>query len=803
MNWKKFLPYISIIGIFLILIIGLFPDAFKGEVVKHPDILNFKGIGSDATELRKETGEIAVWTNRSFSGMPTYVWGGAPYKGNKLRPLHKWFFSLGLPSPVCYFFIAFLSFFILTIVLKIDPWIGLVGSLACGLCCYNFLNGEAGHISKFMAISYCPLIAAGVLLVYRKKYILGALLFGIGLGIDIMAGHIQMTYYFGICMAIFVIAKLIISIQRNELANFVKASAILLIPLMLAVGSNASRLWTSYEYMKETIRGPQILTTAEGDSKTGLNKEYVFDWSHGIGETVSFIVPGAFGGGSIEPMDKDFATYKDLKKKGVGRAGLKTAPLYWGDMPFTSGPIYFGAISWLLFVIGILLVRGHLKWWLLFTTVLITMLSWGKNLMGFNELFYNYFPLYDKFRSVNSILSVLQFTIPLLGVLALKELIYGDWKREELIKKMYTAVGITAGVVLLFGMFGGVFFDFHGANDARYESAGYNLAAIVSDRKMMIRNDSIRSLIFILMAGGLIWMYLKEKLFKKSSIVLGILAFLMILDLGGIGHRYLNGDHFVKAKKYADNFEPRAVDNQILQDPSPHYRVYDMSISTFNSNRASNHHNTIGGYHAAKLRRYNDLIERQIAAGNQKVMDMLNAKYYITRDQQAQQNPGALGNVWFVKNIQQVNTHDDEINSLSDFEPRETAIIHSEFDAYLNGFSGGNAEGNIQLTTIKPNHISYTSNSNSEQLAVFSEVIYKPNEKGGWQSFIDGKPADHIRANYILRAMKIPAGEHTIEFKFRPASYYVGETIALVCSMILILGCIAYAVRWKMNKAES
>lgn len=801
MNWKKILPQISIIAIFLILSIGLFPSAFSGKVVNQPDMLSFKGIGTDATELRKETGEIAVWTNSSFSGMPTYIWGGAPFVGNKLRTLQKWGIMLGMPSPPAKFFAAFLCFFILTLVLKINPWIGLIGSLAFGLCTYNFLISEAGHSSKFQAIIYFPLIAAGVMLVYRSKYLLGSMLFGLGLGLDIMAGHIQMTYYFGICMGIYVLAQLVYSIRENEIAKFGKASLILFIPMILALGANTSKLWTSYEYMKETIRGPQLLEAAAGDSKSGLNKAYVFDWSHGIAESISFIIPGAFGGGSAEPMDKSYATYKDLKKKGVGTAGLKSAPLYWGDMPFTSGPIYFGAIAWLLFVFGALMVKGRLKWWLLATTVLITMLSWGKNLMWFNELFYNYFPMYDKFRSVNSILTVLQFTVPMLGVLALSELVSEKLDREAALKKLYVTLGIVGGFILVFGLFGGAFLDFSGSNDARLESSGYNMAAILSDRKMMLRGDAMRSLLYVLLAGGLLWALIKEKFIKKNSIIFGILAFLMIFDLGGVGKRYLNNDNFVKVKKFKDNFAPREADKQILQDKDLSYRVFDMSISTFNSNRASNHHKTIGGYHAAKLRRYQDLIEKQIGTGNQKVLDMLNAKYFITREQQVQQNPGALGNAWFVKNIQDVSTNNEEMDALSDFDPKETAIINSEFKNYLGGFSGGTAEGTIKLNTLKPNNLTYTSNSATEQLAVFSEVIYKPNESGGWQSFIDGKPADHIRANYVLRAMKIPAGEHTIEFKFMPPSYYTGEVISLICSLLLIFGCIGYFVwKWKNSK---
>jgi hypothetical protein len=470
-------------------------------------------------------------------------------------------------------------------------------------------------------------------------------------------------------------------------------------------------------------------------------------------------------------------------------------------MPSTSGPIYFGAVAWLLFIFGLLLVKGPLKWWLVCTTALVIMLSWGKNFMGFNELFYNYFPMYDKFRSVNSILAVLQFTVPFLGVLALSELVKEKLDREALIKKLYIALGVTGGFVIFFGLFGSAIFDFEGGSDARIKQSGYNLAAIISDRKMMLQSDAFRSLLFILMASGLIWMFLKEKFIKNIPILFGIMALLMLIDLGGVGKRYLNSDNFVKAKRYDKNFNPRPVDNQILQDKDPHYRVFDMSINTFNSNRASNHHKTIGGYHAAKLRRYQDIIEKQIGVGNQKVYDMLNTKYVITQDQKVQQNPGALGNAWFVRNVQEVNSGDEEMNALNDIDPSQTAVVHSEFKDLLGGFTTGTAEGSIQLKSVKPNEISYTSNSSSDQIAVFSEVIYKPNQSGGWQSFIDGKPADHFRANYILRAMKIPAGQHTIEFKFKPPAYYTGEIISLICSLILILGFLAYMfLQWKKSK---
>ena len=806
MNIKKYLPFLAIIGIFIIVAIGLFPEVFNGKVVQQPDMLNFKGIGSDTRAYNKASGETAVWTGSSFSGMPTFIWGGAPYSGNKLKPLQNYLLSLGLPFPTGRFLIAFISFFILMLVLGINPWLGLMGSLAFGLSTYNFLISEAGHTSKFLAIIYFPVITAGTLLVYRGKYMLGSVLFGLGLGLDIMAGHIQMTYYLAICLGVYVLIKFGEATKKGTIKQFATASAILFIPLLLALGANASRLWTSYEYMQETIRGPQILETAAGNTKSGLSKDYVFDWSHGIGESISFIIPGAYGGGSVEKINKDYATYQDLRKKGVNPGALKTAPLYWGAMPYTSGPIYFGAIVWFLFILGILVVKGPVKWWLLGSTILIVLLSYGKNLMWFNDLFYNYFPLYDKFRSVNSILAVLQLTLPFLGVLALSKITSEKIDKEAVLKKLYLALGITGGFVVLFGLLGSGFLDFTGLKDVQLREAGYNLDALIEDRKMLLRKDAFRSLIYILIAAGLIWMYLKDKIKSgtQTSIMFVALSALMLLDLGGVGKRYLNSENFVNASRYQNNFKPRAVDKQILQDKDPNYRVLDLSINTFNSNRSSNYHKTIGGYHAAKLRRYADLIEKHVSRGNQKVLDMLNTRYVITQDQQAQRNPGALGNAWFVSNIKMVNSPDEEINALggTDFNPKQTAVIQNTFQDYLGNLTTTSAQGTIRLTEGKPNHMTYESNAPAEQLAVFSEVIYKPNKNGGWKSYIDGKEVDHIRANYVLRAMKIPAGKHTIEFKFMPTSYYTGEVIALISSLIMLLGLIGLIVMQYMKKED-
>lgn len=804
MNFKKVLPHISILVFFVLLTGILFPAAFSGKVVQQPDIMNFRGIGTDSRAHLEATGDVAVWTNSSFSGMPTYIWGGAPYSANKLKPLQKYVLMLGLPFPASYYFLAFLSFFVLMLVLRINPWIGLVGALAFGLSTYNFLISEAGHLSKFLAIGYFPVIAAGTILAYRGRHLLGGLLFGLGLALDIMAGHIQMTYYMGICMSIYVLVKLIYAIKDGELPAFVKSSLILLLPLALAVGTNASKLWTSYDYMKETIRGPQILEAETVGSTTGLDKDYVFHWSHGVGESLSFIIPNAYGGGSGHAMRKDYATYKDLKQKGVNPAALRSIPSYWGAMPGTGGPIYFGAIVWLLFVLGLLVVKGPARWWLAGTTLLIVLLSFGKNLMGFNNFFYNYFPFYDKFRSVNSILSVLQFTLPLLGVFALAEFSKKERDRKADLKALYTALGITGGFVLLVAILGPSILSFEGLNDGQLATAGYNMDALYEDRQTMLRADAYRSFLFIVLAGGVLWAFLKNKLAGRLQYpaLFGALAILVTIDLVGVGQRYLNSDSFVAARKYETNFEPRPVDQQILADKDMHYRVFDMSINTFNSNRASNQHSTIGGYHAAKLRRYQDIIERHLGMGNQKVLDMLNTKYLISQDQRVSRNPGAMGNAWFVNDLKMVATPDEEIAALNTIDPRNTAAIHEEFSSYVGGLTGRDSTASITLTQLEPDHLVYESNSTADQLAVFSEVIYKPNGANGWKSYIDGQEVDHIRANYILRAMKVPAGQHRIEFKFEPQSYFTGELISLICSLLLILATIAYLALYFMGKAD-
>ena len=810
MNFKRILPYIISIGLLLIVSAAFFPDAFKGKRVAQPDRITATGKENEIVKFRKETGEETLWTNQIFGGMPTFF-GGAKYNGNLLRPIINNILMLRMPQPVGYFFLTLLCAYLMFIILGVNPWLSVVGSLASGLCTYNFIIYEAGHDAKLFAIAFFPLVAAGVLLTYhKKKYLLGTALFAFAFGCEIMTGHIQMVYYLGLALLVYVIVRFIFAIKEGELPSFVKASSFLLVGALLAISANGARLFTSYEYMKETMRGPAILANTgagDKDSKTGLQKDYVFRWSHGIAESLTFLVPGAFGGGSSEKIGKDSKFYKEMRRKGAPASALEKAPMYWGDMPMTSGPVYFGAIVCFLFVLGLLVVKGELKWWLLFATLLTVLLSYGKNLMWFSDLFYYYFPMYDKFRAVSSILVIPQFTLSLLGILGLSAIIQGKVERKTAMRALYISLGVVGGLCVLVALLGGGMFGFEGASDARMKEAGYAVGALVEDRKSLMRSDALRSLLFVLLSGGLVWAYLSEKvkLAKKEYLLIGGLAVLMLFDLGMVGRRYLDSSNFVSERKYQANFQERPVDKQIKQDKDPNFRVMDASINTFNSNQATYHHKTIGGYHAVKLRRYQDMIDKHIGRGNMDVLNMLNTKYFITQKGEGQQNPGALGNVWFVSDIKKVATPDEEIASLEKFDPKTTAFIHNEFDDYLGGFTGGDGQGEIVLSDYKPNKLTYSTNASTDQLAVFSEVWYNPAKGKGWQAYLDGEPVDHIRANYVLRAIKVPAGNHKITFEFSPNYFKTGNLISLASSSLLLLLSLGALVKYflDLRKGES
>ncbi|MBK9734371.1 MAG: YfhO family protein [Saprospiraceae bacterium] len=713
--------------------------------------------------------------------MPTYQISARP-KNNLLRCVEN-SMSLFISRPAGYFIAGMVGFYILMLLLGVSPWSSLLGAFLFGFTTNNFTLFEAGHNSKLMAIMTSAPVIAGVLLTFREKYLLGGIVFGIALGINIADNHPQMTYYLALCLAILVVFHFISSVRNGKLVSFAKAMAVMSVMACLAVGSSASKLWTTYEYTKDTMRGGQILKPStdapiNAGISGGLDWEYAMQWSNGYGDMLATFIPKAVGGGSGEWLDGN----SELGKA-VGQRKDFQAPTYWGSLPFTSGPAYFGVVAFFLFIFGLFGVRGEIKWWILSAVVLTMCLSMGKHMPILNKALFDYFPLFNKFRAPSSILSVTAIFIPILGVLALSELMKSN-KKESFIKPLYYATGLLGGTCLLLWLMGSSLFDFVGSGDESYADIK---DVLLKQRSSMFHASAMRSLIFILVVATTIWLFLKDKI--TSTVMISIVAVLGLFDLTQIGKGYLDKRDFVSKNVYKQSFDPRPVDNQILQDKDPNFRVYDASINTFNGASTSYFHKTIGGYSAVKLQRYQDIIDRHIAKNNQAVLNMLNTKYFIIQGADGkptvQRNPAALGNAWFVNNIILVPDANAEIDSLTNLDPAGDVVIHSEFKDYVNGLSL-EKNGSVELKSYSNNKLEYNSNSQKEQFVVFSEIWYGPDK--GWQAYLDGKAVDHIRVNYILRGMKIPPGKHLITFEFKPTSYYTGETISLICSTLLILG---------------
>ena len=789
---KKLLPHLIAFGVFLLLSCLYFWPQIEGKVVQQGDIIQYMGMSQEVREYEKKTGEKSLWTNAMFGGMPTYQINTVS-AGNNLKLLDR-VARLDIAPPIGRFMIGMVGFYILMILLGANPLIGIIGAVAFGFTTNNFILFEAGHETKLKVISYFPLLVSGMLLAFRKNYLWGGLLFAIGLGLNLWANHVQMTYYLFLTLVFFGIAQLIQDVRNGEALHFAKAAGVLIVGGLLALGSAASNLWITYEYSKDTMRGEPVLknhavTTSDkaaGNSK-GLDWDYAMQWSNGTIDVFASFIPGVAGGGSNEPLGENSAIYQTLRQKGYRVPANFGAPLYWGDLPFTSGPIYFGAVIMLLFLFGAFTVNGPVKWWLALGSLFTILLSMGKNAEVFNELIFNYVPLYSKFRTPNSVLSVTSFLMPTLGFIALSKLINGELEQQKALRALYISGGITAAIALFFVLMGPSFFDFAGQSDDRYAET-FTAEAMRSDRQTLMRSDALRAFALVALSAGLMWAFIHKKI--TQTWILAGLGLLILFDLWTVGRRYLNNDSFTTKNNYEANFQPRPADEQILQDKDLSFRVYDMSENNpFSSTKASYFHKSLGGYHAAKLQRYQDIIDSALVRGNQQVFDMLNTRYFIApggegEDARVQRSPSALGNAWFVSEMRLVNSPEEELDSLGTFNPGETAIIHNEFSDYVNGLTLNKA-GSISLTDYKPNALTYKSESESEQLAVFSEIWYGPDK--GWQAYIDGKPAEHIRANYILRAMRIPAGSHTIEFKFDPQAFKTGKSISFASSLLLLL----------------
>ncbi len=864
---KRYVPHIIAIAAFAAVALVYFYPATQGYQLKQPDIVNYRGMAQEINEFRRVFKEEPLWTNSMFGGMPAYQIA-VKYPNNVVKAVDK-VFSFGMPRPVNFVFLYMLGFYILLISLRIRPPLAAIGAVAFAFSSYLFIILEAGHNTKAHAIAYMAPTLAGIIWAYRGRYLFGGAIAALFLALQISANHVQITYYFGIMVGFVVVAALVKAIQIKEVPIFAKATGTLALAALLALLCNVNLLWNTYEYGKYTTRGATELTIKPDGSSNddiatqGLDREYITNWSYGIGESFTFLIPDAKGGGTAMLGSNP----DELKNVDRGmQSSVAQSNRYWGDQPFTSGPVYMGALVVLFFLLGLFFVKGPFKWALLATALLTMALGWGKNMMGLTDFFLDYVPGYDKFRAVTIILSITGFAVPLLAFLFLKRVFEEPELLQKENKKFYAVAG---GLIALLGAFLALpetFFSFlsQGERDmlnAQMEgeqSADFLLygQSLIQARVGIFRSDVLRSLIFVAAGAGLIWLFAKGTL--KQTAVLGILAALILIDMWGINKRYLNNakdrGRFVSWELASDNaiahkanaadlailemetnLNPRVKEavaaaateyratakqqkgRRISEDEVNNVRFGALRFNTnhrvltlqnpFNDSRVSYFHSSIGGYHGAKLKRYQELIEFQIGDELAKlqttlqqqpsrealrarmhsldVLNMLNTKYIIYNPQSPPLvNDAAMGSAWFVDQVRFVDNADAEITALADFDPRSEAIVDRRYADVLQGITPtGSPTAAIAVETHLPNRISYIYDSEVPQVVIFSEIHYD----AGWRAFIDGKESPHFRANYVLRGMVVPAGSHNIEFRFEPESYALAANVSTVGGLVLIL----------------
>ena len=808
---KKIVPHLAVVLVFIVTALLYFSPVLSGKKMFQSDIQQYRGMAKEQMDFRAQTGEEPYWTDAAFGGMPTYQLGAKyPYNWIKSLDLSIRF----LPRPADYLFLYFIGFYILLLVLRLDWKYAGLGALAFGFSSYLIIILGVGHNAKAHAIAYMPLVLSGIILTFRKKYIWGFILTAVAMALEIVANHVQMTYYLMLLVLVLGIAYLIDAVRKKELPHFFKSVGILVLAVVLAVGTNAASLMATSEYSAFSTRGKSELSiNPDGTTKqdaSGLDKVYINQYSYGISETLDLFIAGLYGGSNSEPYNKDSAFTEFLLKQGVPPAQVESifgqfGLYYWGSQPGVSGPAYLGAVVVFLFVLGIFMVKGRLKWWLLGGTILSLLLSYGGNLSWFTDLWIDYFPLYDKFRAVTSIQVIAEVCVPVLAVFGLYKILQKTEAKEDKLKALKWTTGITGGLSLIILLFNGTLFSFAGGNDAYYiQNFGMEfISAVKDDRKALLVKDTLKTLILLLIAAGLIWFYIKKKLSETQVIV--VMAILIVFDLVQVDRRYVNTENFMAARLVEQPFQATQADKQILQDTT-RYRVFEQSIG-LNGARTSYFHNSIGGYHGAKPARLQDLAEFYLYQGNIQPLNLLNVKYIITQNEegaeQVQINPQANGNVWFVQNVKIVPDADTEILALDSLNTRQTAIVQKKFaNEITSKIFPVDSTDSIELVAHQPNYLKYKSNSAKEKLAVFSEVYYPE----GWNVYVDGNEANYFKADYILRAMMVPKGTHIIEFKFEPEVVKTGSNISLASNIVLILivlGGLFYGYRKKASTAEA
>ncbi|MTI26442.1 YfhO family protein [Fulvivirga kasyanovii] len=793
---KQVLPHIIATLAFLVITILFFnPIFFGNKNLDQHDILQWKGGAQEAIEFREKTGEEALWTNSMFGGMPAYLvnveWDDGIIDG------FKQVLSLFLPHPIKNIFLAFISFYILLLVFRVRPYLAIAGAIAFGLSSFMIIGLAAGHNARIGAIAYMPLVLAGIHLTFTRNRILGFGLTAVALALELRENHLQITYYLLLMVIIYGIIMLIDAVKKGEAANFIKNTALLILAAVIALGTFFGKFWTTYEYSKYSMRGKSELTaaTSADEGTSGLKKDYAFQYSNGILEPITLMIPNFYGGASSNYLvqDKDSEVLKALQRTGDSQAANQLArytSAYWGNQPLTA-PYYAGAVICFLFIIGIAFADKKYTLWLVIAAILGIMLSWGDSFKAFNYFMFDYFPGYNKFRSVTFALIITLVAFPLLGFIGLENLLKEGLTKQSK-KKLFIALGASAGVCLLVVLFAGMA-SF--TKEGETQLPGWFLNALQDDRKSLMRGDALRSLIFIVIAFAAIFMHLKKKM--PFTLMAGVLSLLVLIDLWAVDKRYFGEDNY---KRERDNsfFAMTEADKEIKKDKDPSYRVYNLT--SYTEARTSYYHQSLGGYHGAKLRRYQDLYDhclgpetseliQNLQAGNADLrgygtINMLNARYLTFGPSKTSfiRNNEALGNAWFVSDIARVPNPDAELQKTCEIDPEYTAVVDaSKFNIAEN--IAYDSSASIKLTHYAPNQLTYESNSAVDGFAVFSEIYYPI----GWTATIDGKPANIVRANYVLRALEIPKGKHKIEFVFAPKSYSIGNTVGMASSIILLL----------------
>lgn len=817
---KKLLPDLIAILSFVILSFAyFFPADIEGRILFQHDSVAGAGGGQEASEYLERTGERTRWTNSLFGGMPTYQMSPSY---DSTQPL-KWFeglYHLYLPPYVVLTFIMMLGFYILLRAFGLSVWLSTLGAIVWAFSSYFFILISAGHIWKFITLAYIPPTIAGVVLAYRKKYLLGGIVTAVFIALQIQSNHIQMSYYFMFVILFMVGAYFEDAYKKKELPHFLKASAILVLAATIGVCTNLSSMYHTYEYSKETMRGKSELVqegaAAANQTSSGLNRDYITGWSYGIGETLTLLVPNVKGGASV-PLSKSETAME--KADPMYSSLYFRLTQYFGDQPMTSGPVYVGAFVLFLFILGCFIVKGPLKWALIGATIFSILLSWGRNFMGLTDFFIDYMPMYNKFRAVSSILVIAEFTIPLLAMFALKEIMAKPniLKLKENRTGVIITLALTVGVSFVLAVAPGIFFSNYvpAQEMAALQQAipGEQLTPFLENlkevREVLLTSDAWRSFFVIIIGCALLFFYQQGKL--RASLTIAGVTILCLVDMWGVNKRYLYDEQFVSKSKQVEAFRKTPTDELILQDKALNYRVMNFSPNAFDENNTSYWHKSVGGYHAAKLRRYQDMINHYISpqmqdtyqavvaangamdsvdASRFRVLNMLNTKYFIVpagKDGQTVpiENPYAYGNAWFVDKVSYVDNANEEIDALKDILPTETAVVDVRFKEQLKGVTEGYKDSlsTVRLTSYEPNRLVYETSSPKDGVVVFSEIYYP-----GWQATIDGQPIDIARADYILRAMNVPAGKHTIEMWFDPTSLHTTESIAYAALAFLLIG---------------